>query len=109
MPNPFQFADHLGVTPGSTIVSESITLSGLTAAVAVTATGCQVSITGQPYTTSGTANNGDTLTLQIVAPSGPGQSATCSLTVGGFTDVVNISTAGVAPSTGGSKGGGGGT
>ena len=106
-PTPFQFQAHSGVTPGSVITSETIQLKGLGAPSSVSVSGGQVSITGGPFGSGGTVLNGDTLTLQITAP-GPGQSANYTVSVGSYSDVVQISSSGQASSSSSSGGGGGG-
>jgi hypothetical protein len=104
-PDPFQFADHLGVTPGSTVTSETISITGLDAPASVTATGCGVSINGQsPDVMQGTVNPGGTLSFTAVAPSAPGQTEVCTITVGGVSQSVKIATA--TPSAASKSGGG---
>jgi hypothetical protein len=46
-PTAIKFADHMGVDPGSSITSETLTVAGLSAAAAVSATGCQVRVDGK--------------------------------------------------------------
>jgi hypothetical protein len=105
-PDAFNFADHLRVAPGSTIASESLTLQGFDSPLALTATGCTASIGGRiPSVAQGTVNPGETVALQITAPSASGASATCTVSIGGVSDTVNVTTSG---SGGGSASGGGG-
>jgi beta-propeller repeat-containing protein len=104
-PTSLQFNNHTDVTPGSAITSETITLMGLGAASTVTTSGCDVSVTGGAYSTRATVLNGDTLTLQIAAPNGAGESATCTVTVGTLSDTINITTSGTAAGSGKSGGG----
>ena len=105
-PTAFQFEDHLNVAPASVIVSETVRLEGLGAPSSVSVSGCQVGINAGAFGFGGPVVNGDTLTLRITAPSGSGQSASCSVTVGAYTESVRITTSG--NSSGGGNGGGGG-
>lgn len=101
-PDPFQFADHSDVTPGSTVVTEMISITGIDSPAAFTATGCQANVNGQ-LQTQGTLNPGSTFSLSIVAPSGSGQTATCTITVGGVSDTVRVTT--LSSGSGGNPGG----
>jgi hypothetical protein len=107
-PTAFQFQDHLDVAPGSVLTTESIELRGLGAPSTVSVSGCQVSISGGAFVTGGTVLNGDTLTLKITAPSGAGQSATCTVSVGTFSESLSISTSGGGGSGPPAASGGGG-
>jgi hypothetical protein len=84
LPDPFAFLDPGFVPPGSTVVSNTITLYGNNAPVAVNVTGGQYSVNGAPFTTApGTANPLDRITLRAHVGDVPGSSALVTFNAGG--------------------------
>ncbi len=106
-PNPFTFNDQTGVALNTGITSNSITVSGITAPVPISITGGTYSVNGGSYTSaSGTANNGDTVTVQVTSSASYSSTTEATLTIGGVSDIFSVTTK--AKSSGGGDGGGGG-
>lgn len=108
-PTPFIFSNHTDAAPGSTIISETVTILGLGVVNQVNASGCEVSVNNGYYSANATIVNGDKLTLKIVAPSGSGQTNSCTISIGSYQTTTSVSTSGSATqSSSGNSGGGGG-
>lgn len=84
VPDPFQFQSREGVAPGSVHVSDSVVVSGIDQPSAISVSGAYYSINGRTYTTStGTVQNGDSVTLRAVASALFSTSLASSLSIGG--------------------------
>jgi hypothetical protein len=112
VPGAFNFVDIPNVAPGTALSTETLTLTGFDSPAALTATGCTASVNnGTNYVSQGTVNPGDPLVLRIVASGSSGTATTCTVSVGGVSDTVTVTTSGTAPnppSGGGSSSSGGG-
>lgn len=94
-PDAFTFTDSTGVEPSSVNTSNTITISGITTAVAVTLTG-----TGSPYMTKNgvissdttTAVSGDIFIVYVTASGSYSTATTGVLTVGGVSDTYSVTT-----------------
>ena len=67
-PNPFNLTDLTGVAGNTLFTSETVTVTGITGNVPVTVSGDgpqEVSINGGPWVTTGTIQNGQTLTVRM--------------------------------------------
>ena len=108
MPNPFHFDAQTGVAPGSTVLSNIVTISGVSTAVLVTVQGCEVNVAGSGFVSPQTqVSSGETMQLEMTAPAGAGQSVSCAVSVGTGSDTFTATSAG--SSSGGGGGGGGGS
>ena len=107
-PNQFTFTDQTGQTAGSTVTSNTITLSG-SSFVSGTAsiTGGTYSVNGGTYTSSSTTvSNGDTISLRVTASSTGGATVFATFTVSDTSDTWSVqTTGGGSPPPGGNGGG----
>jgi N-acetylneuraminic acid mutarotase len=93
-PDAFSFTDQTGVALNTVITSNTITVSGIDAATPISITGGTYSINGGAYTSaSGTANNGDTVTLQLTSSGSYSTTANTTLTIGGISGTFSVTTA----------------
>ena len=96
-PNAFTFTNMTGVQLGATVTSNTITVSGITAASPISVTGGSYSIgTGNFTTTAGTVTNGQTVRVQHTASTSDGTTTTTTLTIGGVSALFSSTTTGVA-------------
>lgn len=107
-PDLFAFVPVVDATPAALLTSNTITVSGIEAAVAITVSGGQYSVNGAPFTAAaGTVSAGDTVAVQLTASSSGGTAALATLTLGSGADqrsaAFSVTTAG---SSGGASGGG---
>ena len=103
-PDVFAFTDQTGVALNTVIESNIITVSGLSAAAAITITGGEYSVNGGAYTSSaGTINNGNTVRVRHTSSSSNATVVNTVLTIGGVLDTFTSTT--VAASSGGGGGG----
>ncbi|MEW5825136.1 MAG: S8 family serine peptidase [Pseudomonadota bacterium] len=86
MPDPFTFAQRKDVPPGAFIQSETVTVSGLSEAVAIEVSNGSWSrdCTGTFSTEPGTIGNGERFCLGQQASSQPGQSTITQVRVGAY-------------------------
>ncbi|MGQ0620952.1 MAG: Calx-beta domain-containing protein [Panacagrimonas sp.] len=99
VPNAFSFQDQRGVRVNQVITSNKVTITGLGAGVntpirilSQSGSGASYSINGAAFrTTPATVKNGDKLRLRNRVPQGRAN-ASVSLSVGGVSDVWNLST-----------------
>jgi hypothetical protein len=105
-PDPFDFADRANVSPNSQVVSNTVTVTGVNVVLISDVTNCELGINSNFFTNSPGlgVQNGDQLRLRAVSSSTPGQTITCTITLGTVTDTFSVTT---ASATGGSGGGGG--
>jgi len=102
-PDAFAFGSVAGAAPNATVTSKSITVSGINAAAAVSVTGGQYSINEAAFTTAdGVVNNGDRISLRVLAAAASGQTVTATLNVGGVGADYSVTTAAVAAPPGAS-------
>ncbi len=93
-PDPFDVGSNVsGVAPSDRIAGVPFTLSGLTANTSATCSaGCDFTVNNGLSTTSATVKNGDRLQLFVTAPSAWNASNTGTLTVGGVSDSMIVTT-----------------
>ncbi len=92
-PDQFIFIDQTLVEPDTLITSNTITVSGIEAAVTISITGGTYSINGGTYASdSGTVNNGDTVTVQVTSASTRITTTDAVLTIGGVSDTFSVKT-----------------
>lgn len=98
-PNAFSFTDQTGVALSTTITSNSITVSGINSAAAISISGGSYSVNGGGYTSaSGTVNNGDTVSVRVISSGSGSTTTSATLNIGGVSDGFAVTT-GVAIST----------
>lgn len=97
-PDGFSFTDVTEAVPGTLTVSNSITIGGINAAVAVSVSGGEIRINGGSWGTSGTVNNGETLEVRVTSSGSNSTGVTATVTVGGVSDIWSVTTA--APAAG---------
>jgi len=95
-PDAFRFTDNGSAQAGATVTSDTISITGLTAAAAITVSGGQYSIgcAESGFTaTAGTINNGQSVCVRHVASATAGDMVDTTLTIGGVADVFTSTTA----------------
>jgi hypothetical protein len=93
-PNAFTFTDQTGVALNSTIISNTITVSGINAASAISISGGTYSINGGAYTSSsGTVTNGQTVSVAHTSSGSNSTAVNTTLTIGGVSDTFTSTTA----------------
>jgi hypothetical protein len=108
-PELFTFTDKTGVALNTSVTSNPITVSGITAAVPVSITGGTYSINGGLYTNAeGNVYNGDSVTVQQTSSESYSTKTDVTLNIGGVTDTFSVTTKAEPAGDGGSGGGGGG-
>jgi len=92
-PDPFTFTDQTGVPLNTVITSNTITVSGISAAAVISITGGTYSINGGAYVnTVGTVNNNDTVTVQQTSAGNYVTKTDATLTIGGLSDIFSVTT-----------------
>ena len=93
-PDPFSFPSQTGVDTQSTIVSDPISVSDISAPAAVSVQGGEYSIDGGGYTSNlGFVTNGQIVRVRLVSSSNPGVSTTAVLNIGGTAASFTVTTA----------------
>ena len=95
-PDGFAFVDQTGVTPGATVTSNAITITGLTGASPVAIDGGSYSVGCDPQgfrTSNGSITNGQTICVRHVASSQHSAVVDTTLAIGGVTDTFTSTTA----------------
>ena len=82
IPDAFYFANRDNQPPNTYVLSNTVLISGITAAAPVSITGGQCSINGNGWVTSGTINNGETLRLRILSSSSLNTPVSASISIG---------------------------
>jgi hypothetical protein len=87
-PDAFSFTDQSGVARSSTITSAAITVTGITAAAAITVSGGTYDINGSGsfVGTAGTVSNGDTVRSRHTSSANYSTSVDTTITIGGVSD-----------------------
>ena len=92
-PDPFTFTDQTGMPLNTVITSNTITVSGISAAAVISITGGTYSINGGAYVnTVGTVNNNDTVTVQQTSAGNYVTKTDATLTIGGLSDTFSVTT-----------------
>jgi M6 family metalloprotease-like protein len=92
-PNPFAFTAQTNVALNTVATSNSITVSGITAAVPISITGASYSINGGTFTAAaGTVINGKTVRVRLTSPATYSSTATATLTIGGVSGAFRVTT-----------------
>lgn len=94
-PDAFSFIDQLNVATNATVVSNTVTVTGINSAVPISIVGGQYRINGGPQTTiSGTVNNGDRVSVSHVSSALLATTTDTVLTIGGVSDIFSSTTVG---------------
>jgi hypothetical protein len=98
-PDQFTFTDVAGATTSTTYTSNTITVTGIEAAAAMSfstsgGTNHKYSKNGGGFVAVGntTIANGDTLAVQMTSPAGAGVSGNITVNIGGVTDTYSVVT-----------------
>ena len=112
-PDAFAFTDQTGVTAGTAVTSNAITVAGINTAANISVTGGDYSIgcNGTFTSTAGTIQSGQTVCVRNTASTAASTAVNTTLTIGGVTDTFTSTTAaatgGATGNSSGSHGGGG--
>jgi hypothetical protein len=94
-PDAFTFTDVTNASLSTQYTSNTITVSGITAAAAISISGGSgtYSINGGSYTASGgTVNNGDTVTARVTSSASNSTAVSTTVTIGGVSDTYSVTT-----------------
>ena len=93
-PDPFTFIDQTGVALSTVRTSNTITVSGINTAAAISiTTGGEYKINTGSYTSySGTVNNGDAVTVRQTSSGSYSTTTNTTLTIGGVSDTFSVTT-----------------
>ncbi len=97
VPDAFTFVDQTGVALSSTITSAPITVTGITAASAISVSGGQYDINGSGLFTSvpGMVNVGDTVRARHTSSASYSTQTNTVVNIGGVTDTFTSTTRGL--------------
>lgn len=92
-PDAFTFTDVTGQALSSTITSNTITVTGINVASAISITGGTYSVNGGGYASSpSTVSKDDTVTVRVTSSASYGTAVNGVLTVGGVSDTFTVTT-----------------
>lgn len=92
-PDAFSFINQTGTALDSVVSSNSITVTGINTATAISVSGGEYSINGSSYTSSSSmANNGDTVSVRLTTASTYSTTKQATLTIGGISDTFSVTT-----------------
>ena len=101
IPDQFTFTDQWNATLSTVITSNTITVSGINTAAPISITGGTYAINGGSYTsTSGTVNNGNTVTVRVASSGSYSTTTNATLTIGGVSDTFSVTTQSAPPTAG---------
>ena len=93
-PDPFSFTQQNNVATKSVIVSNTITVSGINTATAISITGGEYRIGGGAFTSAaGTVLNGQTVTVRLTSSIAFSTPVSATLTIGGVSGIFTAVTA----------------
>jgi len=99
-PDPFTFVDQTGVELNTVVTSNVITVTGINAAAPISITGGTYAINGGAYTSSsGTVNNGNTVTVRVTSSGSYSTTVNAKLTIGEVSDTFSVMTRAAPPDT----------
>ena len=92
-PDAFTFTDQTDVELSTVTTSNQVTVSGICLSASISITGGTYSVNGGGYTaSSGTVNNGDTVTVRQTSSSSYSTTTNAILTIGGVSDTYSVKT-----------------
>lgn len=90
-PDPIQFQSFRNLGPGTLVVSNTVTVSGINSAVPISVTGGSYSIDGGAWTSaSGTVSNGAQVRVQLLTSSAFSSATEAALTISGVRSVFRV-------------------
>ncbi len=93
IPDPFTFTDQAGVSLSTIVISNEVTINGVTTASAITVSGGEYSVNGAAFTSSaGTVVDGDGVRVRHTSSSSNSTAANTVLTIGGVSDTFTSTT-----------------
>ncbi|MES2675414.1 MAG: S8 family serine peptidase [Pseudomonadota bacterium] len=93
VPNAFAFTAATNAALNTTIISNTITISGINTAAPVSISGGQYSVSGGAYTSAaGSVTNGQTVTVRLTSSATSNTATQAVLTIGGVTSVFSVTT-----------------
>lgn len=101
-PNVFSFTDQTNVPINTLRTSNTVTITGINMATAVSVTGTgtpQISINGGGWVTSGTISNGQTLQVRLTSANTNSTGRTATVAIGGVSDTWSVTTVAPADTT----------
>jgi hypothetical protein len=94
VPDAFSFTDVTGQAVSTVVVSNTVTVAGLTAPSPITVTGGEYSVNDGGFTAAdGTVIAGDTVAVRLTTSANPSTAANATLTIGGVADTFTVTTA----------------
>lgn len=101
-PNPFVLVDQTEVPTNVLILSNAITVTGITGAAPIGLSGGSYTINDGPVIFGPTTvSNGDTVVVRLSSSSSFGTTTSATLSIGGVSDTFSVTTFGVDPDTDG--------
>jgi uncharacterized protein (DUF1330 family) len=92
-PNTFAFIDQTEVALNSSIISNSVTITGINSVTSITVNSGEYSVNGGLFTTvAGIVNNSDTVRVRHTSPSTAASVTNTTLTIGGVSDIFSSTT-----------------
>ena len=92
-PDSFTFIDQIDVALSTPVTSNTITVSGINTATAISITGGEYAVNGGLYTsTEGTVNNGDAITVRQTSSVSYSTTTDAVLIIGGISDTFSVTT-----------------
>jgi hypothetical protein len=92
-PDAFVFVDQTDVMVSTSVISNTITVSGINSPAAIAITNGAYSINSGAFdTASGTVNNGDTVRVRVTSSDAVETSVDATLSIGGVSDTFTVST-----------------
>ncbi len=92
-PNPFSFLPITNATPSASVVSEKITVSGISADTTIAISGGEYAVNEGTWTSvAGTVSLGNQIQVRLTAPSGFGATGSATLTIGGVSANFTVGT-----------------
>lgn len=92
-PTPFNFTGVSEVAPGQVVESGLITVSGIDASTPISIVGGEYSVNGGSWSSAaGTVSLGNQIRIRLTAPSGYGETASATLTIGDISAGFSVGT-----------------
>lgn len=99
-PDAFSFTDQTDVAVSTLTTSNTITVTGIDAATAISVTGGEMSINSGAFTSSSsTVSVNDTVQLRVTSSASNSTAVNVTLDIGGVTDIWSVTTVAVATGT----------
>ena len=95
-PDAFTFTAKTGVSPGTAVTSNAITVSGINALASISVSGGTLMVNGSDFTGT-TVANGQTVAVKVTASSGSNRTTTARVTIGGVHADFSVSLPNDAP------------